>query len=1196
MDLKFLKSDKKHAANKPKGGSQISSTCFELRDLIDEVKKHFSNFSRSHGALTERAILFGPAGVGKRRIAEQAGREVTESDGRRLVVVECGTFEIFVRDYYNVYHLLTGERLPAGLTVPLALSKIKHTLEQRRLEWLLLLMDMGAFMDEDSTSHGGQKMNLYLPERGHLIVTSREAVSGPISDRKATHSLDVCPLEVSKAAGALCIRVNMLSPDQPQCTAYVQDLCPALLRVNGFRLFDLQGSPAASLTYYNIVAANLVLLNISFRTYIEICEKMNPQSAKQSRPVALKSGFYTAMRILWDALADRDAWTLKVLAAVVVAEPAGTPLRAIKRLPIFSKTIGERLTPALDLLKALRIVEVKTDMMGIEVITIKNQIFDWVRRRVRQTYSDKEFRSLVHSWIDVLSEDLENEPDRRAKTHKWWDLQPVIWSVINAAAPRTVATLKMLKFLVSVSELINDDFRLANYAGIFIDEAHKIWVMTLNKPEYSSDVELWFIRIKGVRTRAHLFVGNTQLAQQDLGHAKMALQRIKTSGGTVDLDLQRRVDELEVRVSMARGLYADSERLLDKMLDEPGPNTSEETVARWHSFMAVALNNQRLDVAALQHSHAALQYWVKQDKDVKQGKIDITMVGWLDKHAKILVELQKFRGALLFLPKLFDIWSELATAGSMVLWRLANSLVLCYANIDKVVEAEKIAIRILEFSPIQEAHGDALYFGLHMLQELGVLYLNHGRNVEAEGVFRFILRCMKTREVRRLLDGNGGKVIADWWAQLVVALVRQDRYDEARAVRDEYQDPRSDEPPTDKIYHNEAFMNKFLSEGQKRLDLSKEVYQRGIWAEEDGMHREWKMLLRETDDVKERSAYRRAVKQFGSVARRVRERNLVEIDVDIHLVSKARKSKLLHLLDRNLIHMAFDSKKEPGEGEPAEEVWLLPKQHLVDEYINFHEQDCTIFRRRTASINPVEMIEKRFTRIADYQETKPKELQQMEIDDYFFTIVEHPPHLDCQELCPCRDASLRGEAEFAELEYHLWDIDDSLRSNGSGGGSSARYPTSQTLVPTSALLPDEVFIRDDEKGYWRWMQSELALGEGPDENYIVPHSLDIPILTITPADGEEELTKVKNEEEVQPKITKYFSKQVVAAIPQGNTTEQEHQPHRLQDIVEDTEAEVSEMIEVKESLQQVGAGKQHDESMIVLQAASEKMTDEICIR
>ena len=1125
-----------------KGGIVKTSSGFERRDVIDSVKKHLSSIDKFHGALTERVLLYGSSGCGKRRIATQAAQEIAGTDGRKLLFVEAGTFEIFIRDYYDVYFILTGEKLPAGLGVPLSLSKIKYTLERRRQEWLLVLLDVAAFMD-DSNNNTRQKMNIYVPDRGQIIMTSSEVITGSTKGSKTGAPELICALELAAGPGSIYLPNVMGSR---QFYHYARHLCPALLDASKSALSRLQGSNRSILIFLTVAAANLRLLNVSFGTYTKMQIAKAGKQPPKAKPVArVVAAFNAAMHILWDALADRDRWALKLLAAVAVAEPLGTPFHLIQRLPLFKGTVSDRLSPALDLLLSLQLVHITGNGADPEIITMHQQIFSWIRRHIRHANSDKEFSALVHSWIEVLAEAIKDDPTNETpRIERWWALAPVIWSVINAAAPRVVASVKFLEFVISVAELIIEDRRLPNYAGIFIDEAYKVWTNLLGKElKKSLDAESFFIRIKHVRTRAYLCVSERMLAEQDLRHAKNALDRMKLQLSEISPELQRKIEELEVRVCLAQERHVDAERLLDRILDDPEPGVSPATVAQRHNWMAVALSNQNLDVAALQHSHCAMKYWAEQPQEVKRGKTDVMMIGWVDKHASLLVGLQKYRGALLFLPKLFDIWTELVPYGSTIVWRIANSLVFCYANIDKVAEAEKVAIRMLEMSPIDETHGDSLFYALYLLHELGVLYLRHGRNVEAEGIFRFNLRTVKKRDIKPLFAVNGNKVPADWWAQLVVVLNTQGRPDEARKVRDEYQDEK----------HDENFMDKFLSEGQKKYALSRDLYQRAMWAEEAGMLKEWKTLLRESSEAKERSAYRRAIKQFSTVTRRVRDNLPIEHEIDFHLCARARKSRVLHLLNRNLIYMSFTGKFLPKPDEDDEETdhddWLPPHQHLVTEY--FHFCDCRRHRKRSGSINPVEFIDKRFSRQSATEEDKPKKLKQLHITDHFFIMLNPPPILTCPTSCPCRDATLRGEADYADMEFKLWDVDDSLRPP-----AYARFPsTSQPLIRTSALLPDEVFIQDKEKNYWRWVQTELALGEGPEENYIVPLSLSIPILTITPPEGQEELTEVKNEEDIQPKITKYLKRDYAYDMMIREARGGRHEPHVLDDILEDEEVQ-----------------------------------------
>ncbi|RMZ80899.1 hypothetical protein DV737_g2794, partial [Chaetothyriales sp. CBS 132003] len=1101
--------------------SMVPSSRIEARETIDEIKRNLSSLDGFHGAVAERVLLYGLSGCGKRQIAKQAAEEIVAGDGRKLLVVEANTFEIFLRDYYNLYFTLTGEKLPTGLSVPLSLSKIKHTLERQRHEWLLLLIDVASFMDH-SDDNTRQKMNIYVPDRGQVIMTSSEVIRSPIRSNGATAPKFVCYLEFATSSQLVCLPELSLAES---FETMVHDFCPAQFTKS---MRKLHGPISPTLVFLTVVAANLQVLNVSTETYVKIhLTKAGKRPPKHKVLARATTSFHVAMRILWEALADRNIWATRLLAALAITEPTGTPLELLRSLPVLNCTSSDQFTPALDLLVSLRLVSISKTVDDNEDITMHQQIFNWVRLHIRQVYSAKEYSDLIHSWVEILAGSL--EADHAAgisRAERSWNLNPVIWSVINAAASREVSSCEVLEFIISLSELIIEDKRLPNYAGIFIDEAHRIWnrmfgaalVPTLN-------AEIYYIRIKQVRTRAYLFVSEIYIAGLELTRAKEWFTRMNTKLPTVNSQLRRKLDELEVQVCLAQERYPGAEQLLVRMLDKPAASVSPAMVAQWHNWMAIALSNQSCNVPALQHSHCVMKYWMEQPKEVTNGKTDLTMVSWVEKHASLLVGLRKYRGALLFLPRLFDLWSELVPFGPTVVWRIANMTLFCYANIDKVTEAEKVAIRMLEMSPIDQTHGDALFYALHLLHELGVLYLRHGRHAEAEGIFRFNLRTVKKRDVKTLFVVYGDKIPADWWVQLVVVLTAQGRHKEARKVRDEYQGGK----------YGEGYMDEFLSSGEKKSQLSRELYQRAMWAEQDGMLREWRLLLRDTEEVEESFAYRCAIKQFGDIPSRVRADMPVEYETDLHLSALARKSKVLQLLEYNLIKMSF-----MGKSEDEYDDWLPPYQHLISEY--FSVCHCRRHRPRSDSIESWCLIDKRFVReaaaAAELDEKGENErtegnggkkkvakriqdqkLEQSHIDEYFFIIVEPTSKLSCPEDCPCREATLRGIAEYAELEQMLWEIDESLRPSS----AAARLaPPSQSVIKTSALLPDEVFVRDKDRRYWLWVQRELSFDEGLEENYIVPNSLSIPVMIITPPEGQVELTDVRREEDVQPRITKYM--------------------------------------------------------------------------
>ncbi|RMZ91564.1 hypothetical protein DV736_g1212, partial [Chaetothyriales sp. CBS 134916] len=1102
-------------------GAPNTSSRIKERETIEEIKRDLSSLDRFHGAVAERVLLYGRSGCGKRQIAKQAAEEIVAGDGRKLLVVEANTFEIFLRDYYNLYFILTGEKLPTGLSVALWLSKIRQTLERRRHEWLLLLIDVASFMD-DSDNNTRQKINIYIPNRGQVIMTSSEVIRSPVRANRAIAPKFICHLEFATSSQLVCLpELSLTESFETMTHGFSSALLTKSMRI-------LHGPTSPTLIFLTVVAANLQVLNVSCETYVKIHRaKAGKRPPKHKVLARATSSFHVAMRILWESLADRDIWSTRLLAALAITEPSGTPLELLRALPVLNRTTSDRFAPALDLLASLRLVSIAKNADDNEIISMHQQIFSWVCLHTRQVYSENEYSDLIHAWVEILAGSLEvDHASGISLAERWWNLNPIIWSVINAAASREVSSCAVLEFIISLSELIVEDKRLPNYAGIFIDEAHRIWnrMFGTTLPP-TLNAEIYYIRIKQVRTRAYLLVSEIYVAGIELNRAKECLIRMNTRTPTVNSKLRRKIDELEVQVCLAQEKYLVAEQLLVRMLDKLAAAVSPATVAQWHNWMSIALSNQDYNVPALQHSHCAMKYWTEQPKEVKNGKTDIMMLNWVEKHANLLVSLKKYRGALLFLPRLFDLWSELVPFGPTVVWRIANMTLFCYANIDKVTQAENVAIRMLEMSPIDETHGDALFYALHLLHELGVLYLRHGRNVEAEGVFRFNLRTAKKREVKTLFVVYGDKIPPDWWVQLVVVLTAQGRHKEARKVRDEYQDGQ----------YGERYMDEFLASGEKKSRLSRDLYQRAMWAEQDGMLREWRMLLRDTDQVQESFAYRCAIKQFGDIPSRVRADMPVEHETDFHLCALARKSKVLQLLEYNLIKMSFT-----GKSEDEYDDWLPAHQHLVSEY--FSVCYCRRHRPRSDSIESWCLADKRFVREAAAAESdergtnerienkgqakrgaKPMQDQKLEqryIDEYFFIMVEPISKLSCPQDCPCREATLRGIAEYAELEQKLWDIDESLRPSSA---AARLVPASQSVIKTTALLPDEVFVRDKDQRYWRWVQRELSFDEGLEENYIIPNSLSIPVMIITPPEGQVELTDVRREEDVQPLITKYMN-------------------------------------------------------------------------
>ncbi|RMD44051.1 hypothetical protein DV735_g1091, partial [Chaetothyriales sp. CBS 134920] len=1051
-------------------GSPKTSIQGEQRHTIDQIKRYLSDPARLHGVSSKQVLVYGPSGGGKRQIATRAAEEIVAGDGRKLLVADGHTFEVFLRDYHNFYSTLTGERLPPGLSTHLSVLKIKHTLERRRHEWLMLLIDVASSMDD-----GGPKTGTYIPDRGQIIITCSEIMRLPVREDARCPPKFTCQLDFATNAQRVFVTGLSLDIMAPGC-------CPAQL-IKAVR--GLHGSAHPTMMFLKIVAANLRLLNVSIETYVRLHRAKSGQRAPiHNSLVGATSAFNVAMRILWQALADRYAWATRLLGALAIADSVSIPLELLRSLPIHSPTESDPFSTALDLLASLRLVSMSKTPDNREVITTDPQILRWVRVHIKQAYTKKEYSGLVHSWVNNVAGILEaDHASGVAGAERWWDLNHIIWNIVHAAACRHVSSIELLDFLISVSELILEDQRLQNYAGIFIDEAQRIWEGMPEGawPPAPSD-EIFYIRIKQVRIRVYLYRHEISRAGVELNLAKHCLLNRSTASSMDSLSLQDKLDELEVQVLLAHGRSFHVEDVLDRLLVKT--TASPAMVAQYHHWMADFLSGVGYNVPALQHSHATMKYWSEQPKEFRHGKKDIMIMTWLEKHAILLIKLQKYRGALIFLTQLLDTWSEAVPTGCIGLWRIATLAACCYLNLEELTQAEKLAIRMLEMRPIEELDADTLRHALLFLQELGNIYLDHGRHVEAEAISRFKLKMVKRGE------GEGDDMPSSWWIQLVVVLTAQGRHREARLVRDQYQNGQTGEELLDGI----------VAAAKKKGRLLRDLYQRAMWAEEDGMLREWKMLLRH-DGANDRMTYIVAISVFGDVPRRVRADVLLGSEPDPHHYALARKSRVLQLLGCPLKALTFI-----GHSHNDHYPLFPARQRRMCDYVRACL--CRRYRPRSSSFRGIAAMVAAGSRATamknDHNPAPAPKLRQSHIDDYFFILVE-PTKLPCAETCPCRDATLRGIAEYASLEQKLWTVDSSGLSKlrlSPWLAHTRRRPTFIKNRDAPHLLSDqESFIRhqvdvDDPtrslSRCWRVVHTEFSLDETLDENYIIPNSVGMP--------------------------------------------------------------------------------------------------------
>ena len=1200
---------------------------FERRSLIDKAKQYFVHGVSSHGALSERVLLYGVKGVGKRTIAAQVAKEITQQDGRRILWLSGIGPIAFLRDYFALYFHITGKHLPHNISLAVTLAKIRQTLEERRQEWFMVIEDLGDFFDDDL------ELDSLLPVRGHILVTSStlivEKEHSPSGARGGDRLWSVPGLNFARTASQIYVgSLSDLEVDQ-----FARQFCPQILNISCDEFGPIQRSARTFPVFLKITAINLQLLRVDFAAYRRLFEKRLDHKSIKRHPKF--NPYHTAINIattfMWEALGDYDLWSRRLLIVVSVGVYP-IPLRLIKKLSIFSRPISDHLSPALDLLRSLGLLTISNESDDPQVSIMHSTVSYWVGTHVSQ-HSRREVQRMVLSWTSLLSTELRNEPslcDSQASptvstpydSHKTRSLLPLIRDVV-AAIPfiglypgarrkpqiSEASQVAVLDFLMHAAETIVRDRRVMYHANMLVDEAYKV-LFELTHIFLYGEYQVYFLRIKHIQIQIRLDIDDLIRAEQAVRVAKRTLRSLtlavqnkpnfttgeastssadvgpiprhtdKSSKETASIpfpslcSLTQRTENLETQLLFAQGRYTDIYWLLSAELSPTPSSTSASNpyvLATRYCLCVQALcakgEQSNYLTLALQWSHAAMCIWATFDETERWSsgtKGGIEVLGWVEWHTELLMRNNKPKGALMFLPRLLDTWVDLVPKGNERTWSIAGRLVDCYIKLDMIGDAEQVVEEMLEIlnstsngmtdlsglggSPtgggydretVGSGTGRERFWA--MLVELARGYAKVGSVIVAEGILRYCLGSWRRRhvgslqsirvfsgtkaseeekaEAKKFEDDENKKLKedikareatwkmtapVDWWACLIDVLVMQGKTEEPEELVNSLKGGDS-EAGFDELEN--AFLRRLSS-----YKLMKTVYQRAIWAHEDGHLREWKMILGES---RNRFLLRRAVAAFGSVTGRVREKRDFQSDIDLHLESHAKKSRILNLLDRTW---------EPDSG--FVQRWDGPARDLDDVPPSTRDGDQTFLaefwrmclcrrkKHRDGFLFEHQFKRLRFARLDEWTDDQPKPLKQMTLDAWVYIMVPTPPPRPkgCGDDCPCIDANIAGLAEQAAIEKTLWNWKE-IRPRVVINEFRHRYRGDK---PDCNNLPnDEMSAVPADKitstRTWMWWQQELWGGDSERENYIVKGMLDIPGISISLVVEQEDLDADESE-------------------------------------------------------------------------------------
>ncbi|ETN39227.1 uncharacterized protein HMPREF1541_05450 [Cyphellophora europaea CBS 101466] len=864
---------------------------FERRSFIDKVKRALTPLDASHGALAEQIVVYGPHGVGKRHIAIQAATEICARDGRKLLLVNARTYEAFVPSFLAAYTTLTDQSLAPTDHLFQALHQLKYYLENHRQQWIMVVLDVELLAEErtipDPTSSDQKRViNWFLPTRGQVIMTGLlgRAITGP----SLIHWIQVpglSPSDVEWYARSECSELLDLARDP--CSPVVSDLPMPL---------DLQ-----------IVAANLKLLGCTYRHYLAFYTSY----VREVAVATVKDGLWTFYpadvnrQILWDLLADRSRWAIRLLSALTLLAPWAIPLALMQEMPMFKNTIADRLGPALDLLQSLQILMVKDAH-----VYIHQHLHLWFRGYAHRKLHPNDWYALRSTSAEALTYSM---PHFAAKGfYDCWTLVPHIFALnVSILRRKLHYTDRIFTFLTNAVELAV--YRLEDQTisyGLLRTASLVSYALAPIPGTHPGDVaDLRSAKLSVARAQA-FFTEAVADGFPDFATTETEVHRALRYVRHVrdDHDFWRMREQLyalEARTMLGRAPLSRIRKFLDRALDKCGLEASE-----LHHLMSVILNTEDERRGALDHSHEAMLYYAQCYKPDGRPKLNRDAKVVVGHHIKILVKERKWRGALLFIRPLLEEELTSSPHRSTTVWILTSQAIDCYRAMLRLSEAEALLYRILDadFTGeggtsegrthhfVDEIVQRSFIFFLETLVSMSSLYYCHGRLIEAEALLRYVIWAAIFRSVG--MAGRADSQVADWYRKLIICLARRRHWSALMQKQLDYW-----------YLFGDHFDGRAATDGLGvGLYSSTETYQRAIWAYEDGEYDEWKLSLAEDEA---RRAFSIAETSWGNVPERVEDGRDFSSDLDLDGITHAKRSRLLHLLGCDIVGITFVGRLGP---------------------------------------------------------------------------------------------------------------------------------------------------------------------------------------------------------------------------------------------------------------------------------------------
>lgn len=1047
---------------------------------------------------------------------------------------------------------MTGDTLPQGLAVEALLLRIRIALESCRQDWLMVIFDLQYYLEDakDPLSGGPESApTSFLPERSRILVTSSYVLASILGSVDQDVAM-ICGLKFARWATCL----HVVGVDETKAVRYLQDS-----GVDGSDIlaFKHDGNSSLSLPPLRLalVSASMRLLGMSSSQFRWLCEKKIRSAPIPSWPGS-NTIFSITMSVLWNAINDYDPLAGRILAIVSIVDRLHLPLVLLAKFPLFQTIDEDDFSLAITTLVTSGLVEIH-NKFGHRTLNISLNIYRWIQLRLRAVEDEEEYGDIMRDWEAIFTEylttpDMDNVPGKSYfSTERFWPVVGHVTSLCNfkPANLRVICSVSYMKFLEQVALLFIEDGILFNQGLVAITHALDMCALLQQRSRsrgQSLKLHRYYVSMLQTRSLAFSKASKFVEAKAEAREADRYLtQHLSTDACFASQ--RRRINDAKAQLSFVEQDYPEVLRLLTPLISSSQDTEDPFVVAQRHFWLSAYKISINDDVGALKHSHVAMKSWVALTEHERWGHTDSRRLQWIENHMICLMHQHKYKGALIFGRPLLKRAQQLTPNFGISLCRMTYRVVFClstFTRLEEAEEAEEAVCNLLARSDYKRPEVGALTHLLLVVHALGQLFQMHGRTVEAEGVYRYIVRGAKLWDGPGLPD-PGEYDLTGASTRLVICLIEQGKYLEAQMIRDQCSDEEE-----------EKRIGRLILRARRVYQNTMEVYSRRLEAERSGNLVEWEALV---DLYGMKPDLDEAIARFGDPTQRIEQGRDFESDIDIHNIRRARKSRILQLLNFPLIYQSFvhlNTRRTQIDRSSSEELWCNRNQTILGQYWKFCT--CSRKRRRSASFSLNVLVDGEFHA---QQEPAPKSaearLKQQLIDTW---VVRTPTSkawsAGCSESCPCIAANLAAEEQTKMLESKLFLGKDFEVKGSSKVQGFPRYPY-RLRKPTRPTIPEqEIFTYDEAKNSFNWLQSEFRDGDGEDENYIIPNALEIPGISITPADGDNQ--RMPEAVDHQTKITDHYERDLAAefAMELTRAETRRFEYHRLDPILEDDENEI----------------------------------------